>query len=523
MTYTEAVSRCEFLGEWAMTSTTSMDELLFLHHKVLAAQPIQLWLRLKETGATPCDTTCWAWQKTTISKFNRHVNHWKRHPNFRYKNCHEQLPTVCKRTKPKSPCENSTCPNGSVCVLDSSEKRGFTCKCEGGEGGTCPIGYAWGRPYANPGEKTEFGCFDIDECEEGVHKCSDPYICLNRRGDYICSCPYQIYKRANGDLICQKKSLWGVVEEPAVDCDFTDSTNRNCNPDHRNKTSKEDEDIMALIKKHKIAVEESSVPEKPTVAQVNSYNSNAQKISEFFTQEEVASKYGNYNGIGRLAGEISYKATRQRGFPNFPTKLEFHTAMKKGFVQDSVWHAAQQFFKDMPSYERAAASQLAKVEEFMISAEVTLWKMRKGKTTARVVTDGADQISAINNLFLRNETYGKSALLVGNAIINFEQGTIVTEVAMSKGHKPSRKQLKVVKHKSDESGDMEESIVIVDKDKADEIEGLKSEVRNATEVITNKTATIVVKTEQVHLTREELLQTRIALMAKYLIHITSSC
>ena len=111
------------------------------------------------------------------------------------------------------------------------------------------------------------------------------------------------------------------------------------------------------------------------------------------------------------------------------------------------------------SYERAAESQHAKIEEFMISAEVTLWKMRKGKTTARgeslaskcvdqiqtdvhsltwtfnlslVVTDGADQISAINNLFLRNETYGKSALLVGNAIINFEQGTIVTEVAMSK-------------------------------------------------------------------------------------------
>ena len=80
-----------------------------------------------------------------------------------------------------------------------------------------------------------------------------------------------------------------------------------------------------------------------------------------------------------------------------------------------------------------------------------------------------------------------------------------------------------MKQKSEESGDIEESIVIVDKDKADEIEGLKSEVRNATEVITNKTATIVVKTEQVHLTREELLQTRIALMAKYLIHITSSC
>ena len=55
---------------------------------------------------------------------------------------------------------------------------------------------------------------------------------------------------------------------------------------------------MALIKKHKVAVEETSVPEKQTVAQANSYNSNAQKISEFFTQEEVASKYGNYNGVG---------------------------------------------------------------------------------------------------------------------------------------------------------------------------------------------------------------------------------
>lgn len=98
--------------------------------------------------------------------------------------------------------------------------------------GTCPIGYAWGRPYANPGEETEFGCFDIDECEEGVHQCQEPFICLNRRGDYICSCPYQIYKRSNGELICQKQSLWGPVEEPAVDCDFTDSTNRNCNPDH---------------------------------------------------------------------------------------------------------------------------------------------------------------------------------------------------------------------------------------------------------------------------------------------------
>ncbi|CAG5095039.1 Oidioi.mRNA.OKI2018_I69.XSR.g14002.t1.cds [Oikopleura dioica] len=527
MTYTEAVSRCEFLGDWAMTSTTSMDELIFLHHKVLAAQPLQLWLRLKETGATPCDTTCWAWKKTTFSKYNRHVSSWKRHPNFRYKNCHKQLPTICKRTKPKSPCEGNTCPKGSVCALDSRQDKGQPTDEKNLCVGTCPIGYAWGRPYANPGEETEYGCFDIDECEEGVHQCQEPFICLNRRGDYICSCPYQIYKRSNGELICQKQSLWGPVEEPAVDCDFTDSTNRNCNPDHRNKTTEEEEDIMALIKKHKIPVEEVSKSEKPRPAQINPYNSNAQKISEYFTQEEVASKYGNYSGIGKLSGEISYKATRQRGFPNFPTKLEFHTALKEGFVQDSVWHAAQRFFKDMPSYERSAASQLAKIEEFMISAEVTLWKMRKGHTTSRFVSEnpenGANQIDAINKLFLKNETYGKSALLVGNAIINFEQGTIVTEVAMSKGHKPSRKQLQVVKHKSEESGDIEESIVIVDKDKADEIEGLKSEVRNASEVITNKTATIVVKTEQVHLTREELLQTRIALMAKYLIHIINSC
>lgn len=65
---------------------------------------------------------------------------------------------------------------------------------------------------------------------------------------------------------------------------------------------------MALIKKHKVAVEETSVPEKQTVAQTNSYNSNAQKISEFFTQEEVASKYGNYNGVGNyLPGQFLSK------------------------------------------------------------------------------------------------------------------------------------------------------------------------------------------------------------------------
>ena len=63
---------------------------------------------------------------------------------------------------------------------------------------------------------------------------------------------------------------------------------------------------MALIKKHKIAVEETSVPEKQTVAQINSYNSNAQKISEFFTQEEVASKYGNYNGVGKSAYLVNF-------------------------------------------------------------------------------------------------------------------------------------------------------------------------------------------------------------------------
>ena len=55
---------------------------------------------------------------------------------------------------------------------------------------------------------------------------------------------------------------------------------------------------MALIKKHKIPVDEVSISEKPRPSQINHYNSNAQKISEYFTQEEVANKYGNYSGIG---------------------------------------------------------------------------------------------------------------------------------------------------------------------------------------------------------------------------------
>ena len=80
-----------------------------------------------------------------------------------------------------------------------------------------------------------------------------------------------------------------VAKQPGLSWDFQISGN---------KTTEEEEDIMALIKKHKIPVEEVSKSEKPRPAQINPYNSNAQKISEYFTQEEVASKYGNYSGIG---------------------------------------------------------------------------------------------------------------------------------------------------------------------------------------------------------------------------------
>jgi len=47
MTYTEAMDKCEELGNYKMASTTDMNELLFVHYKVMKEQRVQMWLRLK--------------------------------------------------------------------------------------------------------------------------------------------------------------------------------------------------------------------------------------------------------------------------------------------------------------------------------------------------------------------------------------------------------------------------------------------------------------------------------------------
>ena len=60
------------------------------------------------------------------------MKNWKRHPNFRYRNCQKRLPGLCKRTKFINPCEDGShkCPTNSECI--AGEGKEFSCKCPEG-------------------------------------------------------------------------------------------------------------------------------------------------------------------------------------------------------------------------------------------------------------------------------------------------------------------------------------------------------------------------------------------------------
>lgn len=105
----------------------------------------------------------------------------------------------------------------------------------------CPEGFAWGKPFLGK----HYGCFDIDECNENVHQCTDPFRCLNKIGSYVCSCPYKVYKLQDGKLICRKPTSFlddlrksvekkqnqeKEEEEPVANCTNTDG-HKTCNPE----------------------------------------------------------------------------------------------------------------------------------------------------------------------------------------------------------------------------------------------------------------------------------------------------
>ena len=69
----------------------------------------------------------------------------------------------------------------------------------------CPDGFGWGRPIGG-----EYGCFDIDECEEKIDQCgSDKPQCLNNRGHYVCKCLYHEQVLADGSVRCLKQRMSG--------------------------------------------------------------------------------------------------------------------------------------------------------------------------------------------------------------------------------------------------------------------------------------------------------------------------
>ena len=61
----------------------------------------------------------------------------------------------------------------------------------------------------------EFGLFfpDIDECEDGTHRCSGGQECVNRPGDYLCQCPtgYRLNSQRQCEDINECQFYFGAV------------------------------------------------------------------------------------------------------------------------------------------------------------------------------------------------------------------------------------------------------------------------------------------------------------------------
>ena len=84
------------------------------------------------------------------------------------------IPTV-------DPCSKGThdCDANAFCQQDAKDPRGYVCKCRPGYG---PLG---DDQVGIPEKK----CFDVDECETGLHNCSQVQECHNTIGSFVCLCP----------------------------------------------------------------------------------------------------------------------------------------------------------------------------------------------------------------------------------------------------------------------------------------------------------------------------------------------
>ena len=68
-------------------------------------------------------------------------------------------------------CTDESCSGNQTCVAPTSS----SCHCsEGLEKGFRGL------------EKHDEYCFDVDECDRGIHKCGEKFECFNTLGDYAC-------------------------------------------------------------------------------------------------------------------------------------------------------------------------------------------------------------------------------------------------------------------------------------------------------------------------------------------------
>ncbi|GAU15133.1 hypothetical protein TSUD_08710 [Trifolium subterraneum] len=94
----------------------------------------------------------------------------------------------CSTASSKNDGVNYPCKNNSYCDDNATYNLGYLCRCK--------EGYK-GNPY------DPLGCTDINECENGTHKCKSKENCKNTIGNHTCFCPMGYSGYGTNDQGCQ--------------------------------------------------------------------------------------------------------------------------------------------------------------------------------------------------------------------------------------------------------------------------------------------------------------------------------
>uniref|UniRef100_A0A8D8XMX9 Nidogen-1 n=1 Tax=Cacopsylla melanoneura TaxID=428564 RepID=A0A8D8XMX9_9HEMI len=119
----------------------------------------------------------------------------------------------------EDPCTNFFCVANSSCVVEDDRP---TCICNRG----------FQQLYSEDRRQEDFGCFDINECNEGTSACHQNAICFNEIGSYSCQCRPGFI--GNGHQCTENP----VPQTPSVSPCETDP--QACNPPHSTCTDPSD-------------------------------------------------------------------------------------------------------------------------------------------------------------------------------------------------------------------------------------------------------------------------------------------